>query len=164
MGGGPPWARAVGDRSSPTCAHAHSAHPGAVGLLGWAEAKRRPSIHRGKHMDSPFLQALTLTPPSPASWLQGWGNSAPPLHRPICTPSTESLCCAQAAGCAARGRTAAAVPRVETLSFGVTVRDQVRLQRAMCHAGSGTVPSLRAAKGGERERVHWSSHTHGSCS
>lgn len=156
VGGGPPWARAVGARSSPTCAHARPARPVAVRLLGWAEAKRRPSIHREKHMDSPFLQALALPPPSPASWLQGWGNSALLLHRPICTPSTESLRCAQAAGRSARGRTAAVVPPVGTLGFEVTVRDQVRLQYAMCHAGSGAVPSLRAAKGGEREQVHWS--------
>lgn len=96
-------------RPSPPCRLLARWLPGC-----WAgqhpETKRRPGIHRGKRTESPFLQALALPPPSPASWLRGRGNSAPLLRRPICTPSTESPRSARAAGRAGRGRTAAAVP------------------------------------------------------
>lgn len=113
--------------------------------------------------ESPFPQALLLPPPSPASWLQGWGNSAPLLHRPICTPSTESPQPAELPGPGLR--LPCPPPPAGTLGSGVTVTERVAgLGWAAACRGWVTVPNLGLTWGGGRERVQWSSHAHGNCS
>lgn len=73
-------------------------------------------------------------------------GSALLLHPPLCT--SLSVTAEPSAGAGARPLLPAG-----TLGSG-------SLSGTVCHAGRGTGPSLGVTKGGEREQVQWSLHTH----